>query len=42
MDHLHLCECVLVLQIKPEEKRIEKWILRKAFDDEERPYLPKV
>ncbi|XP_017236466.1 asparagine synthetase [glutamine-hydrolyzing] [Daucus carota subsp. sativus] len=27
--------------IKPEEKRIEKWILRKAFDDEERPYLPK-
>ncbi|CAI0399947.1 unnamed protein product, partial [Linum tenue] len=27
--------------IKPEEGRIEKWILRKAFDDEERPYLPK-
>ncbi|XP_073057219.1 asparagine synthetase [glutamine-hydrolyzing]-like isoform X2 [Primulina eburnea] len=27
--------------IKPEQKRIEKWILRQAFDDEERPYLPK-
>ncbi|CAA7036644.1 unnamed protein product [Microthlaspi erraticum] len=27
--------------IKPEEKRIEKWVLRKAFDDDERPYLPK-
>ncbi|KAL1222032.1 Asparagine synthetase [glutamine-hydrolyzing] 1 [Cardamine amara subsp. amara] len=27
--------------IKPEEGRIEKWVLRKAFDDEERPYLPK-
>ncbi|XP_017236614.1 asparagine synthetase [glutamine-hydrolyzing] [Daucus carota subsp. sativus] len=27
--------------IKPEEKRIEKWILRKAFDDEEHSYLPK-
>ena len=22
--------------------RIEKWVMRKAFDDEERPYLPKV
>ncbi|KAK9734677.1 hypothetical protein RND81_04G156400 [Saponaria officinalis] len=27
--------------IKPEEGRIEKWILRRAFDDEECPYLPK-
>ncbi|KEH34318.1 asparagine synthetase [glutamine-hydrolyzing] protein [Medicago truncatula] len=27
--------------IKHEEGRIEKWILRKAFDDEENPYLPK-
>jgi asparagine synthase (glutamine-hydrolysing) len=22
--------------------RIEKWVMRKAFDDEEHPYLPKV
>ena len=22
--------------------RIEKWVLRKAFDDEEHPYLPEV
>ncbi|CAN1354611.1 Asparagine synthetase [glutamine-hydrolyzing] [Linum perenne] len=27
--------------IKPDEGRIEKWVLRKAFDDEDRPYLPK-
>ncbi|XP_018460206.1 asparagine synthetase [glutamine-hydrolyzing]-like [Raphanus sativus] len=27
--------------IKPEKGRIEKWVLRRAFDDEERPYLPK-
>ncbi|OWM68720.1 hypothetical protein CDL15_Pgr024907 [Punica granatum] len=27
--------------IKPEQGRIEKWVLRRAFDDEERPYLPK-
>ncbi|KAM0953202.1 putative asparagine synthase (glutamine-hydrolyzing) [Dioscorea sansibarensis] len=27
--------------IKPESGRIEKWVLRKAFDDEENPYLPK-
>ncbi|KNA18676.1 hypothetical protein SOVF_068530 [Spinacia oleracea] len=27
--------------IKPEERRLEKWILRKAFDDEKQPYLPK-
>lgn len=30
------------LQIKPDQGRIEKWIMRRAFDDEERPYLPKV
>lgn len=29
-------------QIKREEGRMEKWVLRKAFDDEENPYLPKV
>uniref|UniRef100_O65329 Asparagine synthetase [glutamine-hydrolyzing] n=1 Tax=Elaeagnus umbellata TaxID=43233 RepID=O65329_ELAUM len=28
-------------KIKRDEGRIEKWVLRKAFDDEERPYLPK-
>jgi hypothetical protein len=22
--------------------RIEKWVVRKAFDDDEHPYLPKV
>jgi asparagine synthase (glutamine-hydrolysing) len=27
--------------IKPDLGRIEKWVLRNAFDDEERPYLPK-
>ncbi|MQL91833.1 hypothetical protein Taro_024454 [Colocasia esculenta] len=27
--------------IKPDLGRIEKWVLRKAFDDEEHPYLPK-
>ncbi|KAG9141757.1 hypothetical protein Leryth_018137 [Lithospermum erythrorhizon] len=27
--------------IKPDQGRIEKWILRKAFDDEKQPYLPK-
>ncbi|KAH1197009.1 Asparagine synthetase [glutamine-hydrolyzing] 2 [Glycine max] len=27
--------------IKKEEGRIEKWALRRAFDDEEHPYLPK-
>jgi len=25
----------------PEQGRIEKWVMRKAFDDEEEPYLPK-
>ncbi|KAL9274167.1 Asparagine synthetase [glutamine-hydrolyzing]-like protein [Drosera capensis] len=28
--------------IKKDQGRIEKWVLRRAFDDEERPYLPKV
>ncbi|RXI04179.1 hypothetical protein DVH24_038453 [Malus domestica] len=28
--------------IKKDQGRIEKWVLRKAFDDEEQPYLPKV
>jgi hypothetical protein len=32
----------LFLQIKPDQGHIEKWVLRKAFDDEENPYLPKV
>lgn len=32
--------CVTFWQIKP--GRIEKWILRNAFDDEQTPYLPKV
>lgn len=27
--------------IKRDQGRIEKWILRNAFDDEEKPYLPK-
>ncbi|XP_068485054.1 asparagine synthetase [glutamine-hydrolyzing] 1 isoform X2 [Phaseolus vulgaris] len=27
--------------IKRDEGRIEKWILRRAFDDEDQPYLPK-
>ncbi|KAK8279408.1 hypothetical protein V6Z11_D09G109100 [Gossypium hirsutum] len=27
--------------IKNDEGRIEKWVLRRAFDDEEHPYLPK-
>ncbi|KAF8399823.1 hypothetical protein HHK36_015695 [Tetracentron sinense] len=28
--------------IKPNQERIEDWIVRKAFDYEENPYLPKV
>lgn len=32
----------LILQIKPELGRIEKWILRRSFDDKENPYLPEV
>ncbi|KAJ0040297.1 hypothetical protein Pint_26576 [Pistacia integerrima] len=28
--------------IRPDLRRIEKWVLRNAFDDEEKPYLPKV
>lgn len=38
----------VAMSIDPKEKmiqrdigRIEKWVLRKAFDDEEKPYLPK-
>ncbi|KAF3514038.1 hypothetical protein F2Q69_00003376 [Brassica cretica] len=27
--------------IRPDLKRIEKWVLRNAFDDEDKPYLPK-
>lgn len=30
------------LQIRPDLGRIEKWVLRNAFDDEKNPYLPKV
>ncbi|RRT79366.1 hypothetical protein B296_00024608 [Ensete ventricosum] len=33
--------CGVHAQIKPDLGRIEKWVLRKAFDDEENPYLPK-
>jgi len=33
---------IWLLQIKRDEGRIEKWILRNAFDDEKKPYLPKV
>lgn len=29
-------------QIRPDLGRIEKWVLRNAFDDEKNPYLPKV
>ncbi|XP_062006973.1 asparagine synthetase [glutamine-hydrolyzing] 2-like isoform X2 [Rosa rugosa] len=28
--------------IRPDLGRIEKWVLRKAFDDDQKPYLPKV
>ena len=28
--------------IQKDQGRIEKWVLRKAFDDEENPYLPKI
>ncbi|KAK9053608.1 hypothetical protein SSX86_024682 [Deinandra increscens subsp. villosa] len=31
-----------VKMVNMDKKRIEKWILRRAFDDEEQPYLPKV
>jgi asparagine synthase (glutamine-hydrolysing) len=31
-----------VTQYDTELGRIEKWVMRKAFDDEEEPYLPKV
>jgi asparagine synthase (glutamine-hydrolysing) len=29
-------------QIQRDIGRIEKWVLRKAFDDEKSPYLPRV
>uniref|UniRef100_A0A1S4BZ26 Asparagine synthetase [glutamine-hydrolyzing] 2 n=1 Tax=Nicotiana tabacum TaxID=4097 RepID=A0A1S4BZ26_TOBAC len=29
------------LQIRPDLGRIEKWVLRNAFDDDQNPYLPK-
>jgi hypothetical protein len=32
----------MVYQVKRDIGRIEKWVLRNAFDDDERPYLPKV
>ncbi|KAH0863146.1 hypothetical protein HID58_080357 [Brassica napus] len=32
---------LLSLQIRPDIERIEKWVLRIAFDDEKNPYLPK-
>ena len=31
-----------IAQIRPDLGRIEKWVLRNAFDDEKNPYLPKV
>ena len=31
-----------LFQIKRDQGRIEKWVLRRAFDDEQQPYLPKV
>jgi asparagine synthase (glutamine-hydrolysing) len=31
-----------LLQYDPDLGRIEKWVMRKAFDEEEEPYLPKV
>jgi hypothetical protein len=34
--------CLFLLQYDPDLGRIEKWVMRKAFDDEEEPYLPKV
>jgi len=30
------------MQIRKDEGRIEKWIMRRAFDTPENPYLPKV
>lgn len=30
------------VQYDPKQGRMEKWVMRKAFDDEEQPYLPKV
>jgi hypothetical protein len=30
------------MQIRKDEGRIEKWIMRRAFDTPENPFLPKV
>ncbi|KAL0762697.1 hypothetical protein Bca101_078848 [Brassica carinata] len=30
-----------LLSLRPDIERIEKWVLRIAFDDEKNPYLPK-
>ena len=37
-----LLHCSNKFQIRRDLGRIEKWVLRNAFDDEENPYLPKV
>jgi hypothetical protein len=34
--------CHAPAQYNKDLGRIEKWVMRKAFDDEENPYLPKV
>lgn len=39
---MHINRFLKMFQIKPEEGRIEKWVLRRAFDDEKLPYLPNV
>jgi hypothetical protein len=33
---------VIRMQIRKDEGRIEKWIMRRAFDTPENPFLPKV
>lgn len=38
----HVGLCFTPFQINKDVGRIEKWALRRAFDDEEHPYLPKV
>ena len=40
--YLLVTSMYLQWQIRPDLGRIEKWILRNAFDDEQNPYLPKV
>lgn len=37
-----MIDFVDVSQVRPDLGRIEKWVLRNAFDDDEKPYLPKV